>query len=62
MANLSMRTYRTFLTLKALIISTKERQFCYENMPVQIYWNFYHQKKSDIFISFLLKTKIVGTR
>ena len=47
----------------------------YENTPIQIYWEFYHQKKkkkkkknenfqmknSGVFI-FLLKTQIVGTR
>ena len=41
--------------------------FHYENMPIQIYWKFYNQKKenfqiknSDIFLFFFLKTQIVG--
>ena len=41
----------------------------YKNMPIQIYWKFYHQnwkfsdKNSDMFhIQFLLKTYIVGTQ
>ena len=41
---------------------TQEKSWHYENMPVQIYWKFYHQKKenfpiknSDISL-FLLKT------
>ena len=40
----------------------QQQQIHYENMPIQIYWKFYHHKNehfqiknSDIFI-FLLKT------
>ena len=33
----------------------------YENTPIQIYWEFYHQKMK-IFRWKILKTYIVGTR
>ena len=61
--------YKNLHIVEKISHSSRKEGYHYKNMPIQIYWNFYHKKKKNWkfsdkilkFFIFLLKTYIVGT-